>query len=85
MKNLKQSITFWDCMIRLCPVTLSIPIWNSNLCSVHLSSDIPHNIVDNFSIYSSELQYEKFLVMSFINRLERNLPILRFVVSNSAK
>ena len=85
MKNLRQSIIFWDYLVKLCPATLFISISSSNLCSVHLLSDISHSIADNFSIHSSTLQYDSFLVMGFINELKRNLSILHFVVSNSAK
>ena len=72
-------------MVRLCPAILSISLLNLNLCSVHLSSGIPHDMADHFSIHSFALQYERFLVIEFINRLVKNLSTLHLVVSESAK
>ena len=85
MKNLRQSLTFWDYMIRLCLAILLTPLSCSNLCLIHLLSGIPHGIADNFSIHLSTLQYESFLVIDFINKLDRNLSTLRLVVSDFAK
>lgn len=66
-------------------MTLSISLLSSNLCLVHLLFDIPYGMADNFSIHSSTLQYEKFLVIGFIKKLIKNLSILRLIVSKSAK
>ena len=85
MKNFRQSIIFGDYMVRFCPTTLFTQISSSNSCSVYLSSGISHNLVHNFSIYSSLLQYNNFFVIEFINRLKRDLLKLRFLVPNSAK
>ncbi len=85
MKNLRQSITFRDYMFRLCGAILSIPFSSSNLCSVHLSSGILHDMAESFSIHLFALQYESFLVMDFIHGLDRNLSTLRLVVSDSTK
>ena len=85
MKNLKQLITFRDCMIKLCFITLSKPLLSLNLCLVHLSSGIPYDMADNFSIYLSTLQYERFLVIGFNNKLVKNLSTLHLVVSESGK
>ena len=72
-------------MVRFGPTIFSTPLSHSNLCSVYLSSGIPHSILDSFSIHSSVLQFESFLVMGFINELVRNLSILRLVVFDSIK
>ena len=85
MKNLRQSITFWDYIVRFCPAILSTSLSSLNLCSFHLSFGIFHDIVNSFSIYSSTLQYERFLVMNFINKLVRNLLTLSLVVSKFTK
>ena len=84
MKNLRPSITFCDCIVKLCLATLSTLLSSWNLDFVYLSSDILYSIIDTFSIYLSMLQYDKFLIMSFINGLEINLLILGFIVSNLA-
>ena len=85
MKNLRQFIIFQDCIVKRYPTTLSISLLSSNLYSVYLSSGILHNIVNSFSIPLSTLEYERFLVIGFINKLVRNLLILRLVVSEFAK
>ncbi len=85
MKNLRQSITFCDFIVKLYLIILSIPLSSSNLYLVYLSLSIPHSMVDSFSIYSFTFWYESFLVISFINELDRNLLTLRLVVFNSAK
>ena len=85
MKNLRQSITFWDYKVTLYLAIFLIPFSGSNLCLVHLLSDIFYGMVDNFSIYSFMLQYRSFLVMSFVIALDRNLSILRLVISDSTK
>ncbi len=85
MKNLRQSITCPDLMVRLCPVIFSIPFSSSNLCSVPLLSAIPHGMTDSFSIHSSMFQYESFLVIGFINGLDRSLSTLRLIVFDFAK
>ena len=85
MKNLRQSITLWDYMVMLYLMTLSTPLLSSNLCSVHLSSGIPYNMIGNFSIHSSKLHNKKFLIIGFINELIRNLSTLCLIVSEFAK
>ena len=85
MKNLRQSIIFRDCMIRLCLIILLIPLSSLNLYSVYLLSNIPHDMANCFSIHSFALQYESFLVIGFINGLDKNLSTLHLVVSDSAK
>lgn len=42
-------------------------------------------IVDNFSIHLSTLQYESFLIIDFINGLDKNLSILYLIAFNSTK
>ena len=85
MKNFKQFITIWNCIIRLYPIILSSLFSSSNLYSIHLLSGILYNMADSVSIYLFALQYESFLVIGFINRLDKNLSILRLVVSDLAK
>ena len=85
MKNLRQSITFRDYMVKLCLSTLSTLLSSSNLYSVYLSFGISYGIADNFSIHSFALYNNNFLMMGFINGLEKNLSTLYFVVSDSAK
>ena len=85
MKNLRQFITFWDHIVRFCLTILSTPLSSSNFCLVHLLSRISHGVANNFSIHSFTLQYESFLVIGFINRLDRNLSTLYLVVFDSAK
>ena len=48
MKNFRQSITFWDCIVKLQIAILSTLLLSLNLCLVHLLSDNPHSIVDSF-------------------------------------
>ena len=80
MKNLRQSIIFQDCMIRLCLATLSIPFLYLNLYSIYLLFGISHVLAGNFFIHSFAFCYKMFLVINFINRLIRNLSTLRFVI-----
>ena len=85
MKILRQSIKFWDCMVRFCPAIFSASFSNSNSCSVYLLLGIFYSTLASFFIYLSMLQYKSFLGIGFINRLVRNLPILYLIVSDSAK
>ena len=85
MKNLRKSIIFWGYIVSFCSSTLSTPFSSLNLCSVNLSSGIPHGIADNFSIHSFALQYKRFLVVGFINGSMKNLSTLCLVVFESAK
>lgn len=72
-------------MIRFCLAILSTPLSTSNLCSVYLLSNVSYGMVGSFFIHLSVLQYEIFLVIGFINKLDRNLLILYFVVFDSTK
>ena len=69
----------------LYPSILSILFLSLNLCLIHLSFSIPYDIADNFSIHLFILYYKKFLVISFINKLIKNISILRLIVSKFAK
>ncbi len=77
-------MTFWNYMIKFCFTILSIPLSSLNLYSVYLLSNILYNMVDSFFIYSSILRYKSFLVIDFINGLDKNLSKLYLVVSHSA-
>ena len=72
-------------MVRLCFTILSLPLSSSNLYFVYLLSGISYGIANSFSIYSSVLQYKNFLVISFINRLDRNVSTLYLIAFDSAK
>lgn len=85
MKNLSQSPIFRDYMVMFCSVIFSILLFSLNFYSIYLFSGIFQSMVNKFSIYSFVLQYESFWVMGFINGLDRNLSILRLVVSDFAK
>lgn len=85
IKDLRQSIPFQDCIIKFCLAILSTPSSGSNLCSVYLLSNIPYNMMNRFSIHLFALQYESFLIMGFINKLDKNLSTLHLVVFDFVK
>ena len=85
MKNLRQSIIFCDYIVRFYSSNLSTLFFCLNLCLAYIFFDILNNITDNLSIYSSLLQYKNFLVIDFINKLEKNLLIISLVISDFVK
>lgn len=63
-----------------CLIVLSILFSHLTLYLIYLSFNIFYDITNNFYIYLFILQYKNFLIMSFINRLVKNLSILYLII-----
>lgn len=65
-----------------CLNVLLILFSNLTLYLIYLLFNIFYDITNNFCIYLFILQYKNFLIMSFINRLVKNLSILYLIIFN---